>query len=48
MATLRMLGAKYGYYTPTDPKCAYYTDVVLDCWVDLHDKTNGIALGVMM
>ena len=45
MAILRALGTKYGYYTPTDFKTAYYTDVVLDCWVDMHDKSNGAILG---
>ena len=40
MAILRCMGTKHGYYTPTDPKCAYYTDVVLDCWTDLLESVN--------
>ena len=44
MAELRMLGTMYGYYNPSDWKCAYYCDVILDGWVDILDKTNGIVL----
>ena len=45
MAILRSMGAKHGYYTPTDWKTAYYTDVILDCWVDLLDKSSALILG---
>ena len=44
MASLRMLGAKYGMYDPKDWKSCFYTDHILDAWVDIHDKTNGIVL----
>ena len=44
MAILRALGAKYGYYTPTDAIKAYYCDVALDCFVDIHDQTNGLTM----
>ena len=44
MASLRMLGAKYGMYDPKDWKSSFYTDHILDAWVDIHDKTNGIVL----
>ena len=44
MASLRMLGAKYGMYDPKDWKAVFYCDHILDAWVDIHDKTNGIVL----
>ena len=39
-----MLGVQYGYYKPSEWKTAYYADVILDCWVDILEKTNGLAL----
>ena len=44
MAALRALGARYGYYNPRDVMTSYYCDVMLDCWVDIHDQTNGLAM----
>merc|ERR1712083_770066 len=44
LAILRALGTKYGYYNPKDWKSAYYCDVVLECFVDIHDQTNGLTL----
>ena len=44
MASLRMLGVMNGFYNPDDWKTAYYCDVIIDAWVDVHDKTNGIIL----
>lgn len=44
MAQLRAMGSKYGYYDPTDWKTAYLCDVVIDCFVDIHDKTNGLTM----
>ena len=44
MAILRALGAKYGYYTPKDVTKAYYCDVALECFVDIHDQTNGLTM----
>ena len=44
MAELRMLGTMYGFYNPQDWKAAYYCDVILDAWVDILEKTNGIVL----
>ena len=44
MAILRALGAKYGYYTPKNYTTAYYCDVMLDCFVDIHDQTNGLTM----
>ena len=46
-AILRCMGAKHGYYNPNDPKQSYLVDVVLDCFGDLHDTSNGVALGVV-
>ena len=48
MATLRMLGAKYGYYDPKDWRCAAKVDVFVDAWVDMHDKANNLALKMSM
>ena len=44
MATLRMLGSMNGLYDPSDWKCAAYVDSILDCWVDLHDKSYQVAM----
>ena len=44
MAILRMLGQKYGYYDAQNWRCAAKVDTLLDAWVDMHDKTNGLAL----
>ena len=42
MATLRMLGAKLGYYDPKDWKMAAKIDQILDAWVDMLEKVNGV------
>ena len=39
-----MLGAKHGYYTPSDWQCAARVDLFLDAWVDMLDKSTGLAL----
>ena len=44
MATLRMLGQKYGYYDAKDWRCAAKVDTFIDAWVDMHDKANNLAL----
>ena len=44
LAILRMLGAKHGYYTPSDWQCAARVDLFLDAWVDMLDKSTGLAL----
>ena len=44
MATLRMLGAKYGFYDTTDWKSCGNADTILDCWVDMHDKSYEVAM----
>ena len=41
------MGAKHGYYNATDPKQSYLIDVVLDCFTDIHDTSNGVALGLL-
>ena len=47
MSILRSLGIKHGYYTPSDWKTAYYTDVIVDCWVDVFDSMGRILFGMM-
>ena len=42
LATLRMLGAKLGYYDPKDWKKAAKIDQILDAWVDMLEKINGV------
>jgi len=44
MASLRMLGSMYGLYDPKDWKCCSYVDTILDCWVDMHDKTYEVMI----
>ena len=44
MASLRMLGAKEGYYDPTNWKECQCIDQILDAWVDIHDKFYEVAM----
>ena len=44
LATLRMIGAKHGYYKPDDWQSCAQVDVILDAWVDMLDKSTGVAL----
>ena len=37
-----MLGAKLGYYDPKDWKKAAKIDQILDAWVDMLEKVNGV------
>jgi hypothetical protein len=41
-----MVGAQHGYYKPSDWQSCAQVDVVLDAWVDMLDKSNGIALKI--
>ena len=44
LAILRMLGQKYGYYDASNWKCAAKVDLFLDAWVDMLDKSSGLAM----
>ena len=39
-----MLGAMNGLYDTTDWKRCSYVDTILDCWVDIHDKSYAVAM----
>ena len=39
-----MLGAMHGFYDTNDWKCCSYVDTILDCWVDMHDKSYEVAM----
>ena len=39
-----MLGAMNGFYDTTDWKSCGMVDSILDCWVDLHDKSYAVAM----
>ena len=46
MSILRSLGIQYGYYDPADWKTSFYTDAIIDCWVEVFESLAKIMFGM--